>query len=95
MRLGIPRLRRREDVNSLEEVADSKDLPLAAVNEALEYCETNRELLEQEAEHDVVTANEAGLMSQLDSIVFCYAIAKNRIIGKNEMSRAYALGILR
>lgn len=34
---------------SLEVVADSKDLSLAAVKEAIAYCETNRELLEQEA----------------------------------------------
>jgi len=32
-----------------EEVADSKDLPLAAVLEAIEYCETHIELLKQEA----------------------------------------------
>ncbi len=34
---------------SPEEIADSKDLPIAAVKEAIIYCETNRELLEQEA----------------------------------------------
>ena len=32
-----------------EEVADSKNLPRAAVKEAIAYCETNRQLLEQEA----------------------------------------------
>jgi uncharacterized protein (DUF433 family) len=32
-----------------EEVADSKDLPLEAVYEAIEYCETHIELLKQEA----------------------------------------------
>lgn len=31
------------------EVADSKDLPIEAVNEAIEYCETHRELIEKEA----------------------------------------------
>lgn len=33
-----------------EEVADSKELPLAAVLEAIEYCETHQTLLQQEAE---------------------------------------------
>ncbi|NCS31269.1 MAG: hypothetical protein GPJ18_23215 [Microcystis aeruginosa F13-15] len=33
-----------------EEVADSKELPLAAVLEAIEYCQTHQELLQQEAE---------------------------------------------
>jgi predicted nuclease of predicted toxin-antitoxin system len=34
----------------------------------------------REAGHDVVTVNEAGLMSQPDSTVFSYAIDKNRIV---------------
>ena len=33
-----------------EEVADSKALPLAAVLEAIEYCQTYQELLQQEAD---------------------------------------------
>lgn len=33
-----------------EEVADSKELPLAAVLEAIEYCQTHPELLQQEAD---------------------------------------------
>lgn len=33
-----------------EEVADSKELPLAAVLEAIEYCQTDQELLQQEAD---------------------------------------------
>lgn len=33
-----------------EEAADNWDLPLAAVHEAIEYCETHQELLQQEAE---------------------------------------------
>jgi uncharacterized protein (DUF433 family) len=33
-----------------EEVADSKDIPLAAVREAIEYCQSHQELLRQEAE---------------------------------------------
>lgn len=38
-------------VNELtpEEVAENKELPLAAVREAIEYCETHRDLLEREA----------------------------------------------
>jgi uncharacterized protein (DUF433 family) len=35
-----------------EEVAESKDLPLAAVREAIEYCETHQELLKAEAESE-------------------------------------------
>lgn len=34
----------------------------------------------REAGHDVVTVNEAGLMSQPDSKVFHHAVDKNRII---------------
>jgi predicted nuclease of predicted toxin-antitoxin system len=34
----------------------------------------------REAGHDVVTVKEAGLMSQPDSTVFSYALAKNRIL---------------
>ena len=34
----------------------------------------------REAEHDVVTVNEAGLMGQPDSTVFRYGIDKNRIV---------------
>jgi len=33
-----------------EEVAESKELPLAAVMEAIEYCQTHQELLRKEAE---------------------------------------------
>jgi uncharacterized protein (DUF433 family) len=38
-------------VNNLtpEEVAENKELPLAAVIEAIEYCETHQDLLEKEA----------------------------------------------
>lgn len=35
---------------TLEEVADNKDLPLAAVKEAIEYCESHQELLQKEAQ---------------------------------------------
>lgn len=34
----------------------------------------------REAKHDVVTANESGLMGQPDSVVFSYAREQNRII---------------
>lgn len=33
-----------------EEVADSKELPLAAVLEAIEYCQTHEKLLQEEAD---------------------------------------------
>ena len=38
-------------VNELtpEEVAENKELPLAAVHEAIEYCQTHQELLDKEA----------------------------------------------
>jgi uncharacterized protein (DUF433 family) len=41
-------------VNELtpEEVADNKELPLAAVKEAIEYCETHQDLLQQEADEE-------------------------------------------
>ncbi len=35
-----------------EEVAENKDLPLAAVKEAIEYCETHQDLLKREAEEE-------------------------------------------
>ncbi len=47
---------------SPEEVADSKDLPLAAVEEAIAYCETNRELLEQEAKAERRYLEERGVI---------------------------------
>lgn len=41
-------------VNELtpEEVAENKELPLAAVMETIEYCETHQDLLKQEAEEE-------------------------------------------
>jgi uncharacterized protein (DUF433 family) len=41
-------------VNELtpEEVAENKELPLAAVKEAIEYCETHQDLLKREAEEE-------------------------------------------
>ena len=35
-----------------EEAADNWDLPLTAINEVINYCEANRELLKQEAEEE-------------------------------------------
>ncbi|NER24638.1 MAG: hypothetical protein F6J96_28845 [Symploca sp. SIO1C2] len=37
---------------SLEEAADNWDLPLAAVSEAIRYCESHQELLKLEAEEE-------------------------------------------
>jgi len=34
---------------NMDEVADSKDLSIEAVNEAIAYCETHQKLIEQEA----------------------------------------------
>jgi hypothetical protein len=47
---------------SPEEVADSKDLLIAAVKEAIAYCETNRELLEQEAKAERRYLEERGVI---------------------------------
>ncbi|MDJ0635775.1 MAG: hypothetical protein QNJ34_21485 [Xenococcaceae cyanobacterium MO_188.B29] len=51
-------------VNSMTpaEVADSKDLPLSAVNEAIEYCENNQQLLQQEAEAERFCLEERGVI---------------------------------
>ena len=35
-----------------EEVAENKELPLVAVNEAIEYCQNNMELLNKEAQEE-------------------------------------------
>ncbi|OKH20167.1 hypothetical protein NIES593_19975 [Hydrococcus rivularis NIES-593] len=47
---------------SPEEVADSKDLPLAAVIEAIKYCETHQELLKKEAEEERRFLEEKGVI---------------------------------
>ena len=44
-----------------EEVADSKELPLAVVHEAIEYCETHQDLLKQEAEAERRYLKEKGV----------------------------------
>ncbi len=46
---------------TLEEVASSKDLPLAAVYEAIEYCETHQDLLKKEAEEERRYLEEHGV----------------------------------
>ena len=45
-----------------EEVADSKDLPIEAVYEAIEYCETHAELLKQEAQEERRFLEERGVV---------------------------------
>ncbi|MGH2413354.1 MAG: hypothetical protein ACRDEA_06625 [Microcystaceae cyanobacterium] len=44
-----------------EEAADNWDLPLAAVREAIEYCETHQELLKQEALEERRYLEERGI----------------------------------
>lgn len=44
-----------------EEVAESKELPLAAVYEAIEYCETHQDLLKKEAEEERRYLEEHGV----------------------------------
>ncbi len=46
---------------TLEEAADNWDLPLAAIKEVVEYCETNQELLKQEAREERRRLEEKGL----------------------------------
>jgi uncharacterized protein (DUF433 family) len=50
-------------VNELtpEEVADSKELPLEAVYEAIDYCQTHQELLKQEADEERRYLEERGI----------------------------------
>jgi uncharacterized protein (DUF433 family) len=44
-----------------EEAADNWDLPLAAIHEAINYCEANRELLKREAEEERRRLEEKGV----------------------------------
>ena len=41
--------------------ADNWDLPLAAIQEVISYCETHRELLQQEAEQERCYLEERGV----------------------------------
>ena len=43
------------------EAADNWDLPLAAIEEIIEYCETNQELLKQEADQERHYLEERGI----------------------------------
>jgi uncharacterized protein (DUF433 family) len=43
------------------EAAEDWDLPLAAVQEAIEYCQTHQELLKQEAEEERRYLEERGI----------------------------------
>jgi hypothetical protein len=47
---------------SPEEIADSKDLPIAAVTEAIEYCENNQKLLNFEAYEERRYLEERGVV---------------------------------
>jgi uncharacterized protein (DUF433 family) len=46
---------------SPSEAADDWDLPLAAVSEAIAYCEANQELLQREAEEERRYLEERGI----------------------------------
>ncbi|MDJ0600175.1 MAG: hypothetical protein QNJ37_15210 [Crocosphaera sp.] len=50
-------------VNELtpEEVSENKEIPLAAVHEAIEYCNNNQDLLEQEAQCERFYLEEKGI----------------------------------
>jgi hypothetical protein len=47
---------------SPEEIADSKELPLVAVEEGIRYCQTNQELLQQEAAAERLYLEERGVI---------------------------------
>jgi uncharacterized protein (DUF433 family) len=44
-----------------EEVAENKELPLAAVTEAIKYCQSNQELLNREAQEERRRLEEKGI----------------------------------
>jgi uncharacterized protein (DUF433 family) len=46
---------------SIEETADNWDLPVEAVSEAIEYCQTHQELLAQEADEERHYLEENGV----------------------------------
>ena len=46
---------------TLEAAADNWDLPLAAIQEVVEYCQTHQELLKQEAREERRRLQEKGL----------------------------------
>lgn len=43
------------------EVAENKELPLAAVYEAIEYCQSNQELLKKQAQQERRRLEEKGI----------------------------------
>ncbi|ELR97821.1 hypothetical protein [Gloeocapsa sp. PCC 73106] len=47
---------------SLEEAADNWELPLAAIDEVIEYCQTHQELLKQEANEGQKLLAEKGVI---------------------------------
>ena len=46
---------------SLEEAADNWNLPLAAIEEAIRYCESHQELLKLEAEEERYRLEQQGV----------------------------------
>jgi uncharacterized protein (DUF433 family) len=46
---------------SIEETAHNWDLPIEAVKEAIEYCQTHQELLAQEADEEREYLNQQGV----------------------------------
>lgn len=48
--------------DTLEEAADNWNLPLAAMQEVIGYCETHQELLQQEAEAERLYLEERGVV---------------------------------
>ncbi len=50
---------------SPEEMAEDWDLPLAAVEEAIQYCQTHQDLLKQEAEAERRYLEAAGISLEL------------------------------
>lgn len=46
---------------SVEAASDNWDLPIAAIHEVIEYCQTNQELLKQEAQEERRYLEERGI----------------------------------
>jgi uncharacterized protein (DUF433 family) len=46
---------------TLEEAADNWDLPIEAVNECIQYCETHQELLKEESQNERRYLEERGI----------------------------------
>jgi hypothetical protein len=54
---------------SLEQAMDNWDLPAAAVNEIIEYCESNQDLLRMEAQEELRRLREKGI--EVDTVTPC------------------------